>query len=223
MTQQRNTTTAANSADVGGAEHAVSVSKIGIMNQLAEVGIDGVRRRLQQMEGWHPRVESELVKSGYVADGMAGDVFSEEVRAGVRIRLPGAPYGYALALLPAASANNAAAAMLERDVEDVSSVDGELAQSAVSELGSMMINGFIDEWADAFDQKIDVQPPKSLYNTEREIIRKTTAGNESLGVYTTSRLFLPEHDIVAQVYLFPETEIFVEIVNRVNIADLADS
>lgn len=183
------------------------------MNQLAEIGIDGVRDRLQHIDE-ETRVESELVKSGYVSEATVDTKFDAAPRAGVRLRLPGAPHGYGLALFAPASANRAAARMLSRDVADLSSVEPEMARSALTELGTMMVSGFVDAWADTFDQEIDVQAPTPVHNAEREIIGQTAARGDALGVYVTSRLRL--EGVVGQVYLFPETETFVEIVDRLD-------
>ena len=195
----------------------IPIAKLGVMNQLGEVGIDGVEKRLQRLDNYNATVKSELVKSGYAEPETVGVQFGGDQRAGARVKLPSAPHGYALVLFPTYSANNAAALMLSDAVEDLSNVSEEMARSALTELAGIMASGFLDSWADTFEQRIDVSAATAVHNTEREIVGRTVAADDKLGIYITSRLRLPEHGVLAQVYLFPENETFVRILERVEV------
>jgi chemotaxis protein CheC len=194
---------------------SIPIRKLGVMNRIGQVGIDGVEHRLQRLDNYGAAVESELVKSGHVDEASLPRTFRDVERAGVRVRLPTAPNGYAVVLFSPESANNAAALMLDDAVDDLNGVSEEMARSALTELGGIMASGFVDGWANAFEQRIDVVAPTALHNTEREIVGQTVAGDDGLGIYITSRLRLPDHGVVAQVYLFPENETFVRILSRV--------
>jgi chemotaxis protein CheY-P-specific phosphatase CheC len=194
----------------------IPLDDLATLNALGELGIEGVADRLQQLDRYDASVESELVKAGYANEATLRARFGSEMRAGARVRLPGAPYGYALALFPTGSANNAAALMLADAVDDVSSASEEMARSALTELGGFMINGFLDAWADKFGQRIDVGAPSPVHNTEQEIVGRTVRASEDLGLYITSRLRVPEHGVLAQMYLLPENETFVNILDRVD-------
>jgi chemotaxis protein CheC len=194
---------------------SIPIRKLGVMNRFGQVGIDGVEHRLTRLDNYGATVESELVKSGYVDDDSIARTFADEDRAGVRVRLPTAPNGYALVLFSPESANNAAALMLSEATDDLSGVSTEMARSALTELGGIMASGFVDGWANAFDQRIDIVAPTAVHNTEREVVAQTVGGDDALGLYITSRLRLPDHDVVAQVYQFPENETFVRILDRV--------
>ncbi len=196
---------------------SIPVRKLGVMNRFGQVGIDGVEHRLTRLDSYGATVESELVKSGYVDDTSIGRTFADEERVGVRVRVPTAPNGYALVLFSPESANNAAALMLGEATDDLSEVSTEMARSALTELGGIMASGFVDGWANAFDQRIDIVAPTAVHNTEREVVAQTVGGDDALGLYITSRLRLPDHDVVAQVYLFPENETFVRILDRVEL------
>lgn len=196
---------------------SIPIRKLGVMNRFGQVGIDGVQHRLTRLDNYGATVESELVKSGYVDDASIGRTFADEERVGVRVRVPTAPNGYALVLFSPESANNAAALMLGEATDDLSGVSTEMARSALTELGGIMASGFVDGWANAFDQRIDIVAPTAVHNTEREIVTQTVGGDDALGLYITSRLRLPDHDVVAQVYLFPENETFVRILDRVEL------
>lgn len=194
----------------------IPLDDLAVLNALGELGIDGVSDRLQQLDGYDATVEAELVKAGYLTDATLRSRFGTAPRAGARVRLPGAPYGHALALFPLGSANNAAALMLDDAVDDVSTASEEMARSALTELGGFMINGFLDTWADTFGQRIDVGAPSPVHAAEREVLGRVVQSSDDLGLYITSRLRLPERGILAQVYLLPENETFVDILDRID-------
>jgi chemotaxis protein CheY-P-specific phosphatase CheC len=194
----------------------VPLEKLATLNALGELGVDGVASRLRQLDDYDGTVETELVKSGVVTERTLRTRFEDDVRAGVRVRLPGAPYGYALALFPPGSANNAAALMLSDAVEDVSEASTEMARSALTELGGYMINGFLDAWADTFEQRIDVGAPSAVHDSERAVVWRTVQSGEDLGLYITARLRIPASGIVAQVYLLPRNETFLDILARID-------
>jgi len=198
----------------------VPLEKLATLNALGELGVEGVASRLQQLDDYDGTVESELVKSGVVTEETLRTRFDDAVRAGVRVRLPGAPYGYALALFPPGSANNAAALMLSDAVEDVAAASTEMARSALTELGGYMINGFLDAWADTFGQRIDVGAPSAVHDSEQAVVWRTVQSGEDLGLYITARLRVPSRGIVAQVYLLPENETFVGILDRIDMGML---
>lgn len=196
----------------------IPVQKLAVMNRLGELGVDGVEQRLRRLDDYATTVEDEAVQSGFVDTETLGQVFRDVERVGVRVRLPSAPNGYALVLFSPGSANNAAALMLSDAVEEMSGVSVEMARSALTELGGIMASGFVDGWANTFDQRIDIVAPTAVHNAEREIVGQTINERDSLGLYISSRLRLPDHGVVAQVLLFPENSTFVEILNRVEMS-----
>jgi chemotaxis protein CheC len=195
----------------------IPIEKLGIMNRLGDIGVDGVEDRLSRVGDYEGEVVSEQVKCGYVGADLLDSTFTSEDRVGVKVRLPGAPYGYAIVLFSKTSANNAATVMLSSATDDLSTVSNDLAHSALIELGGMMAYGFLDAWADAFDQEIDAGAPVPVHSDERDIISRTIAREDDLGLFIASKLHVPEHDIHADVYLFPENETFVEILKRLRV------
>lgn len=201
-----------------GAGRTVAIEKLAIMNLLGEIGADGVEERLGGMSSFEGQVVSEQVKCGFVVPDLLGCTFSDEERLGSMTRLPGVPYGYALVLLSKPSAGNAAGLLLSVAYDDLSEVSDELAHSALIELGGIMANGFLDAWADTFDQRIDVGAPTPVHDTERAIVGRVLGAGDDLGLYIASRLHVPSYDIHADVYLFPQTATFIEILNRLDVS-----
>jgi chemotaxis protein CheC len=126
------------------------------------------------------------------------------------------PHGHILILFPEQSANKITALMLNDMVDDMSSVSGEMARSAVEELGNMMASGFIDGWADVLGTTIDIATPQLVYAPAAEIVGRTASlGEEDLALFFDSSLNVPSYEIEAEIYAFPDLQEFVEMVNSI--------
>jgi chemotaxis protein CheY-P-specific phosphatase CheC len=199
-------------------ERRLPVRKLGVMNRLGEVGVEGVASRLERLgDRDGAEVRTEQVSIGFVDAASVDATFPDEERVGIRVRLPGAPHGYVLVLFPMASANNAATLMLSDAVPDLSAVDNDLAHSALVELGAMMAYGFMDAWADTFDQRIDVGTPRRVSGPVGTAVARTVDREEDLGVYIASRLHLPREDVDAEVLVLPSNETFVRLLDLLTI------
>lgn len=196
----------------------IPVEKLAITNWLGEVGVEGVERRLRRLPVDDLSVRSEQVKSGYAAAESVDAQFGTDARVGVKVRLPTTPAGHMLVLYSPESANHAAALMLENAVEDVAAAPFEMARDALTELSNMVASGFVDEWADLFDRHIVTAAPTFVQNPERELIRRVVTGEEGLGLYITSRIRIPEYDIDASIFLFPEEETFVNAASKLSLS-----
>lgn len=201
---------------VASAERTLAVRKLGVMNRLGELGVDGVASRVERLGG-DRGVETEQVKCGYADPVALAASFDADDRVGIRVRLSSAPHGYVLVLFPMESANNAATMMLSDAVSDLSSVDNDLAHSALVELGAMMAYGFMDAWADTFDQRIDVGTPRRVSGPVGTAVARTVDREEDLGVYIASRLHLPREDVDAEVLVLPSNETFVRLLDLLTI------
>jgi len=197
----------------------IPLAKIGLLNSLAELGVEGVEDRLASVGDYDGDVRAVSVKTGYVGADRAPDD-PDRAFAGVSVRLPGAPGGYVLVLFPPESANRAAAVMLDTADVAIEEADAEMAESALTELGGIMANGFADRWADAFDVEIDTRQPMFFNGPFENVLRRRSAFEETLGAYITARLALDPHGVSAHVYLFPDNETLVEILERLDRADL---
>lgn len=193
----------------------LSVDCIELMNRLGQIGIEGVEERLTQLRADVLTVRSEQVKSGYVGVGTLESEFDYD-RVGARITLPNTPYGYLLVLFPRQSANNAAALMLAETTDDLSSVDREMAESALVELSAIMASGFLDAWADTFEVRIDIGTPTVVTSQASDVINRLVSEGDDLGLYIASKFEIPRYGINAEMYLLPENESFIEVLHRLN-------
>ena len=197
--------------------YTIAAEHLAIMNRLGEIGIGGIEGRLRKLSQYNGVIESEHVAHGFARPELMEVTFSDEVKVGARVNLPGAPYGYALVLFSPTSANNAARLMLQNVLDEGEQPDRDLALSALTELSAMMANGFLDAWSDTFDQEIDSGVPMQVRAEERELVERVLRQGDDLGLYVVSTFRLPTYDIRARVYLFPRNDIFVEILKRISV------
>jgi chemotaxis protein CheY-P-specific phosphatase CheC len=203
--------------DAGG-RLTIPIEKVAIMNWLGQVGVDGVESRLRQLPVEELTVDAEQARSGYASEQSVDAQFEASRRIGVKVRIPDTPAGHMLVLFSPASANRAAAMMLQGAVDDVAEASLEMAQDALSELSNMIASGFVDEWADLFDRHIVTSAPTFVTNDERELVRRVVARDESLGLYISTRLQLNEYDVETTVLLFPEEETFVNATSKLSLS-----
>lgn len=195
---------------------SIPVAQLSLLNWLGEVGAGGVDERLGGLVSGGVTVVSERSASGYVAPRTAEAQFSTDDRVGARVQLPGRPAGQILVLFSPESANRATTLMLYDAVEDLSTVSRDMARDALMELCSIIANGFLDEWADLVGAEINVSTPQFVSNTEQELMRYVVTSYDDLGLYITSLLRLPDHDIDVALYVFPKQEEFVNSVSRID-------
>ncbi len=200
---------------------AVRLDRLGIANHLGAAGIDGVADRLGHLGGKNVEVEAGRVATGYVDQGAVTVAFSDDHRVAVRVRLRGPPHGYVLVLFSLESANRAATFMLSNTVENLDATPNELAHDAVKELGGMMAYGFMDALADIVEREIDVGTPKLSSDNEADVVRRTVASEDGIGLYLASTVRLPEEDVAADVYLFPGNATFIRMLSRIELEEVA--
>lgn len=202
----------------GGGERrlALPLETVAILNWLGDTGIDGVEARFEQVLGDDLTVETEQVKIGYAERETVPVQFGASERAGARVPLSKPLTGNALVLFPMESANKAAALMLQRAVDDLSSVSTEMGRDALAELCNMMVNGFVDEWATVFETTIDTGSPIAVQDPEQALIDRLLKHYE-MGLYITSRLRIPDYDIDGAIYVFPGEEEFVTKISKVGL------
>jgi len=192
----------------------VDIRKLSFINEMAKVGTNGVADNMSKLTGEDARME--VTKTNFIDIEDITSQLDSGKRVGVRVRLMEPPHGHILILFPEASAKKITALMLRDMVDDMSSVSGEMARSAVEELGNMMASGFIDGWADVLGKTIDIATPQLVYAPAGEIVERTASlGGEDLALFFDSNLTVPSYQIEAEIYAFPDLEEFVEMVNSI--------
>ncbi|WP_135820083.1 chemotaxis protein CheC [Halostella litorea] len=192
----------------------VDIRKLSFINEMAKVGTNGVADNMSKLTGEDAKME--VTKTNFVDVEDITAQLDEGRRVGVRVRLMEPPHGHILILFPEASAKKITALMLSDMVDDLSSVSGEMARSAVEELGNMMASGFIDGWADVLGRTIDIATPQLVYAEADEVVERTAGlGGEDLALFFDSQMHVPSYEVEAEIYAFPDLEEFVEMINSI--------
>ncbi len=194
----------------------VDIRKLSFINEMAKVGTNGVADNMGKLTGEDARME--VTKTNFIDIDDIDSQLDTDKRVGVRVRLLDPPHGHILILFPEDSAKKITAIMLNDVVEDMSSVSGKMARSAVEEMGNMMASGFIDGWADVLGRMIDVAAPQLVYASSEDIVTRTAnLGDGDLALFFDSELSVPSYQIEAEIYAFPDLEEFVEMVNGIDV------
>jgi chemotaxis protein CheC len=192
----------------------VDIRKLSFINEMAKVGTNGVAENMSKLTG--ENAQMEVTKTNFIDVKDIKSQLDDGKRVGVRVRLMEPPHGHVLILFPESSAKKVTALMLSEMVDDMGQVSGEMARSAVEELGNMMASGFIDGWADVLGRTIDIATPQLVYAPAGDIVERTAGlGGEELALFFDSNLTVPSYDIDAEIYAFPDLEEFVEMVNAI--------
>ncbi len=192
----------------------VDIRKLSLINEMAKVGTNGVAENMSKLTGEDARMQ--VTKTNFVDVADIPNQVEGGKRVGVRIRMQEAPHGHLLLLFPEESAKKITYLMLSDMVDDVSDVSGDMARSAVEELGMIMGNGFITGWADVLGKTIDTGPPQLVYAPLAEVVERTAdLGGQDLALVFDSSLDVPRYEIEAELYAFPDLEEFVTMVNNI--------
>lgn len=203
------------------AEPTIPLKTLAVLNWLGDRGVTGVEARLNDVLDDDLTATTEQVKVGYAEQRTVAGQFVAADRAGARVLLSEPLVGNVLVVFPMGSANKAAALMLRRAVEDLSSVSTEMGRDALTELCNMMANGFVDEWATLFDTPIDTGSPVAVQDPERTLVARILK-QYGVGLFIQSRLHIPEHDVNAAIYVFPGRREFVTRLSGVGL-EVVDS
>ena len=195
---------------------SVPLETLAVLNWLGDTAISGVESRINDVLDDDLTVTTEQVKIGYAERETLASQFHTDQRAGARVLLSKPLVGNVLVTFPMESANKAAALMLQRAVEDLSSVSTAMGRDALTELCNMMANGFVDEWATLFETTIDTGSPVAVQDPERTLVARILKQYE-VGLFIRSRLRIPDHGIDATIYMFPGKEEFVTKISEVGL------
>ena len=183
----------------------LDVRALGTFNRLAHEGAEHAAASLGQLTTVEPRVEATAIN--LVAKDDVGDEFEGREFVGVQIGLDGGLVGQSALAID----RDGARRLLETLPGDDSP---ELTEGRISEVGNILIGGFLDGWADYLGTAIDITPPTYVEGTGREVVPDGSPGwedREQVFAFT-SELEAADQSVELFIYLLPETETFQELV-----------
>ncbi|MBX0295506.1 chemotaxis protein CheC [Haloarcula nitratireducens] len=186
----------------------VDIQSLGTFNQLAHEGAEQATQSLTQMTGIDAAVDVTkitLLDREDVGEGLTGQEF-----VGVQFGFDGVLEGETVLVFDSESADTIADALLPG-----SSDDPAMAKSGVTEIGNIMMSGFIDGWADYLDSTIDHSPPTYIEKTGADVLPEAPESEE----YSQVFVFKSEIEWVGEsvnfyIYMLPEYDSLADAMMR---------
>lgn len=185
----------------------IDINELGQFNRLAHDGSKQAAQSLGQLTSVQPTVEATSIDILRRRDIIA-DLYGQEL-AGVSTEFSGGIGGTALLVF-----NKAGAQTLAK------SLPGEMGDEVglrprLTEIGNIMISGFIDGWADYLNQPIDQHPPTYLAGDGADIIPDASPLSQNSGqVLTINTTFeTPNAVVETTAYVFLQQSVFKKMID----------
>ena len=191
----------------------LDVDALGTFYEMAQEGAGLAASRLTSMTGLPTRVGVTHVNFAR-GTSVRRDLDDGLERAGVRVSLSGGVTGTSLLLFDGESAGT----VTETVTEGAVPADPERARvSAVTEVGQIMNNGYVDGWANVLDTTIDVSPPSYVEGSDpRAFLEESTPAprRDELAIVFRNAAETVEREITFRHYLLPDRDTVERLFQR---------
>ena len=186
----------------------VDIRELGQFNNLASQGAERAARSLSQLTG--VQIDVEVTDVSLVTENVLAETFTGKSFVGVELGLEGGLEGETVLAF-----ERERALMLQDLLLEATGSSDELAQSSVTELGNIMIGGFIDGWANHLGEAINMTPPKYTEAVGPRILPdQAIEAAKTHGVFLfESKLKAMDVDLDFSIYMLPEYRQFVELLS----------
>ena len=186
----------------------VDIRELGQFNHLASQGAERAARSLSQLTG--VQMDVEVTDVSLVTENVLAETFTGKSFVGVELGLEGGLEGETVLAF-----ERERALMLQDLLLEATGSSDELAQSSVTELGNIMIGGFIDGWANHLGEAINMTPPKYTEAVGPRILPdQAIEAAKTHGVFLfESKLEALDVDLDFSIYMLPEYRQFVELLS----------
>lgn len=184
---------------------------LGVFHEMAGEGAGIAAGRLTKMADVDTRVGVTKLNFMRGAD-IRSEFGSETEKVGVRVELTGGIEGDSVVVFDRNSANELVDALLPSETDD-----DNLTQSALTELGQILNNGFVDGWADVLGEVIDVSTPEYVEGTTVDPFfgdLQTTPDDDDLALLFRSKIEATDTAVSFQQYLFPDRDSMAELLDH---------
>lgn len=196
----------------------LDVDKLETFYEMAREGADLAADRLTAMTDLRTHVSVTRLHFTSRA-AIADEIDTGRKKIGVSVKLGGGVEGRSLILFDEESAHDIARTL-------ISDVPGDernwLARSAITELGAIMSNGFVDGWADVLGTEIDVSPPGTITGVSPDTFVDDPAADD-LAVAFRSRIEADGEEIQFEHYLVPDRDSVAELLESEGDGRVIDS
>ena len=178
----------------------VDVQALDTFNQLAHEGAQAATRSMAQMTGIDAAVD--ITKISLIDRDDLGEALGTGAFAGVEFEFEGALSGETVLVFE----QGQTAEIVEALMPGASS-DDSMAQSAIQEIGNIMMSGFIDGWAEYLGNAIDHTPPTYVEGTDAAILPDSLETGEHDQVFVfRSEIEWEGENVNFFIYMLPEYE-----------------
>jgi chemotaxis protein CheY-P-specific phosphatase CheC len=180
----------------------IPMEKLSAFNDLTAAGAENASENLSQMTGLPAAVE--ISRLSFVPIAELPESVPAERRTGTVIQIEGLPSGYVAFLFEPDSAHEAVDALVPTELGDEF---GDMAQSALQELGNVMTSGFVDGWANVLDTTIDMSTPQLVDDGGRAVMNSIAARlgqGQRFAFVLDATITTDECDFHCNAYVLPE-------------------
>ena len=189
----------------------VDIRELGQFNHLASQGAERAAESLSQLAGVQMGVE--VTDVSLVTETVLAETFTDRSFVGVEVGLEGGLEGETVLAFERERAMKLQDLLM--GVTDNGDAEERLAKSSVTELGNIMIGGFIDGWANHLDTAINMTPPRyTEANGPRILPDQAIEAAKKHGVFLfESKLTGMDTDLDFSLYMLPEYRQFVQLLS----------
>lgn len=177
----------------------LDVDILGRFNRLASLGARSAADDLSALSGLSFGVEDAAVS--LVTFDEIRATFREGGRSALKVMFEGELSGKALLAVD----EDAMETLLEGTIPQSLEADDGLERSAVTEVGNVVLGGFINGWADHLGERVDLHPTKYVEDPGVDDLPMTATLNERFesALAFTSTLRTVDDDVDVSIFMFP--------------------
>jgi chemotaxis protein CheC len=172
---------------------------LGRFIELASLGADSAAGDLTRMAGIDFDVEDAAVS--LVTFDEIRTTFRDRDRVALKVMFEGELSGKAMLAIDEDTMERVVAGAMPDSMTD----DDALRRSAVTEVGNVVLGGFINGWADHLGERVELRPTKYVEDPGLDDLPMTATLNEQFesALAFTSTLASAEEDVDVSIYMFP--------------------
>lgn len=189
----------------------VDIQSLGTYNRLAQEGAEHAAASLTEMTGIETYVDVTNVTLMSKRD--VEDVFGGTAFVGVQIGVGGGLSGETALAFDRESAASIVDVLVPGATAGDDDEFDDMARSGISEIGNIMMGGFVDGWADYLSTNVDMTPPTYVERDGTDVLPEgalARAKEEHVFVFE-SQMTAVDEEIDAYIYMLPEYGTFAEM------------
>lgn len=195
----------------------LDVNALGTFHEMAHEGAKTAASRLTKMTNVQAHVD--VTKVNFMSAEDIRAEFNEGGHFGVQVKLAGGPGGQSIIVFDEASAQRVLQTLLPDRGSPEPGEFSDMDRSAMTELGHIMNNGFIDGWANVLETAIDISTPEFVAGDTAEAVLgdiEAAMGDAELALMFQSHIDAVGEEIAFRHYLFPDYDAMGDTLAKVS-------